>query len=64
MYLKHGNHGLWTLVVGALILVNFYLLEWEWWMFIGVLLMAMGVVKMLVPDTYCKPAEAPAKKKK
>ena len=44
MHLKYKG---WMLVgVGLLILINYALLDWDWWVFIGVLLVILGILKL------------------
>jgi uncharacterized membrane protein HdeD (DUF308 family) len=57
-----AGKGLWMTVAGVLILVNVYFLNWEWWTFVGALLIVIGLAKMLT--YYCKPEDLPASKKK
>jgi len=47
--------GLMKLVLGLLILGNVYYLKWDWFTFIGSLLVLMGLVKMVKPACpHCK----------
>ena len=55
-------HGGMKLVARLLVLANVYWLNWEWWTFVGALLVLAGVVKMAKPMCPC--CEADMKKKK
>lgn len=56
------------LVVGLLFLVNYWLLQWDWWLLIGLLLTIGGIIRIVKPDCgcgdgCCVPTEKPKKRK-
>lgn len=41
------------LVLGILILVNFYWLKWDWWLFVGAVFVLKGLLMTWKPSCPC-----------
>lgn len=61
----HMTYKGWVLTaIGILILINYALLGWDWWLFIGVLLIILGVLKLTGQGCPTCMGMTPTKKRK
>lgn len=45
--------GIQLILLGVLVLLNIYVLEWSWWLFLGVMLVLAGFLRVSYPMCPC-----------